>query len=238
MGTKWDRFLYWCGRFLRTPQFEEHERGYKIPVANRVVGAKDALLAGDAGWVDLMHHAIVDKPNNLTSWRQTQPMEAWFRADPETAALALRLLWNDTLPVRERLNEYARISIAHGVTAPISETSFLHLAMGIEEYPPFRAGAMDKAMELTSYASPRDAGIKSGDIGGRYMHFLRFLDTMVSRGSERGIAFRDRLDAQSAAWVVTQWYPLADWSDEDRQAFNAYQGSPIHRKETWPSLGN
>lgn len=235
-ATKWDQYLYWCARFHGTNEFTKDERNYKIPLANRLVSAREALLGGDSQWVELVRRAIHYRDgefmNNLTDWRQTQTIEQWFQTETDSAALALRLLWNDSLPVRDRFNQFAEIVTAHKVKAPISETAFLHMAMGIEEFPPFRSGRMEMAMELTGWPTPKDAGIKVGNMGFRYQHFLQFLDAVVKRGRERGVEFRDRLDAQSATWCVTDWDPLPTWSDGEKRAFLAYQGKPFTPRES------
>ncbi len=228
--SRWDRFLYWSSRHHAMPEFDAWERDYKVVVAERVAAARDAFFDGNPDWIDLLHHAIAAKPNNLTSWRQTRPLEEWFRADRNGAELALRFLWNPDLEVHQRFNQFAEVAIHSGQKAPVSETSFLHLAMGVTEFPPFRATPLDRAMDLTGYPLPRETGIKSGDIGRRYEHSLRFFDNMIKRASERGLILRDRLDAQGVSWVVTQWLPHADWSDADQAAFRDYQGEAKSRK--------
>lgn len=235
--TKWDRFLFWAGKYQATPEFDGVERDYKVEIAKRIVEAKDMLLASDSGWIDQLHNAITDKPNNLTNWRQTQPLEAWMRADPAGAGLAFRILWNADHSVQERFNGFAEVVTNAGLSAPISETSFFHMAMGIEEFPIFRATPMDRAMVLTGYPLPKEAGVAAGDIGGRYDHFLRFLDIVMKRAAERGIQFRDRLDAQSATWIVTQWPPHASWSESEQNAFEEYQGDAKSRKASWKQPG-
>lgn len=90
-------------------------------------------------------------------------------------------------------------------------------------------------MEFTGYPSFKDAGIKSNELGRHYEYFLRFLDNLMKRASSNRIQFRDRLDSQSAMWVVTQWAPLDAWPEADEKAFLAYQGDTILRKDSWTS---
>jgi hypothetical protein len=228
-GNKWDQFIFWCDQFRETGEWAKQEREYKIPIADRLVSARESLFAGDGQWVELVSKAIHYQDgairNNLTDWRQMQPLERWFASDTGSAELALRFLWNESLPVRERFNQFAEIVIAQRVKAPISETAFLHMAMGVEECPPFRSGAMERVMNLTGYPSPRDASIKSGDIGGRYKHFLQFLGTMQIRARERGVDLNDHLEAQSIAWVVTEWQPIEGWPPNLQAAFRSYVGA-------------
>jgi hypothetical protein len=60
--TRWDRFLYWAGRFYATSDFDEIERNYKLVITERIQAAKDGLLAGDSRWVDQLNHAVTSKP--------------------------------------------------------------------------------------------------------------------------------------------------------------------------------
>ena len=233
-ATKWDRFLYWSGRFLTDdPGFEEQERNYKIPVAQRIIAARDLLQAGDEGWVRQLHNAVHQKPNNLTNWRATQPLEQWIEADRETAELAFRALWNEDLAVPDRFNEFVRVAVDAGQKAPISEVSFFHMAMSPYDFPMYRSTPVERSMELTGYVLPKEAGIGASDLGRRYQHFQIFLDQVIKRGADHGIAFRDRLDAQSATWCVTQWSPPETWTPEAQHVFITYRGKAELHKASW-----
>jgi hypothetical protein len=221
--TRWDRFLHWADRFYQSGEFDEAEREYKIEIASRIRDAREAMFNDDPNWVDKLNHAVTAKPNNLTNWRATQPFIAWCRSEPENAALAFRFLWNGDATVVERFDRFGEIVATSGTKTLIAETSFFHMAMDPEMYPMFRSTPVDRAMEFTGYPSFKDAGIKSNELGRRYDYFLRFLDNLMKRASSNGIEFRDRLDAQSAMWMVTQWEPINSWSESDRQAFLAYQ---------------
>ncbi len=232
--TKWDRFLYWANQFLTNDSgFEATERNYKLPIAEQLGEARDLLLAGDAGWLDRLHQAIHHRNNNLTNWRTMQPMERWFREDRSTAELAFRSLWDADRPVPERFNEFVRVVTQAGLKAPISEVSFLHMAMDPYAFPMYRATPVERAMDLTGYPMPKEVGIPSADIGRRYLQLMLCLDQVIKRGAERGIAFRDRLDAQSATWCVTQWSPPEEWSPEACRVFLAYRGKAELHKESW-----
>lgn len=227
--TSWDRFLFWTSKFFATTDFDKNERDYKLVVTDRIIQAKDALLRGDTSWPDLMKSAIREKPNNLTSWRATQPLEAWFLEAPDTAALAFRSLWNEELPVDERFNQFVQTTESAGLKAPIAEVAFFHMAMGPTEFPMFKATSVDKAMRLTGYPTLKDVGIPAADAGRRYVYYLGFLDQMILRGARQDVVFRDRLDAQSASWSVTDWNlpkwgPVPDWTPEEQRVFEAYQG--------------
>jgi hypothetical protein len=234
--TRWDRFLYWANRFYTSDEFDKNERDYKLVVAARLQEAKATFFENEPSWVEKLNHAITAPPNNLTNWRATQPLISWCRAEPEHASLAFRFLWNTDDRVQQRFDQFVEVVSNAGQRIYIAETSFFHMVVDPLAFPMHRATAVERAMDLTGYPEPKEVGIKSGEIGRRYEHFMRFLDIMLKRAQESGIQFRDRLDAQGAAWTVTQWRPLDDWSESDKQAFVAYQGGAKLRKESWPSL--
>ena len=222
--TKWDTFLYWSGRFHQDDTFDEFERDYKIKVAGHLQAAKTALFADDPAWLDKLHYAITAPPNNLTNWRETQAFESWCRKQPENGKVALRRLWDEGVPVARRMDTFAEAVAPSGRPARIAETSFFHMVMDPCAFPIYRSTPVDKALDLTGYPTPQEVGVKSGELGRRYEHFLTFLDIMIKRAANSGLVLRDRLDAQSAAWMVTQWPALECWTESDRQAFSAYQG--------------
>lgn len=233
--TRWDRFLYWSNRFYQSDEFDEIEREYKVTIAKRLEEARSTLLNDEPFWLDRLHGAIHAPKNNLIDWRTHPVFEAWCRSEPENGKLALRLLWDEDTTVGERFNGFADVVATSGQKIPIAETSFFHMAMGCSSFPIFRATPVEQAMDFTGYPSMKEAGIKSGELGRRYEYFLRFLDNLMKRASANGIDFRDRLDAQSAMWMVTQWGPLKSWSESECQAFLVYQGNATLRKGSWPS---
>ncbi len=232
--TRWDRFLYWSNRFYQWDEFDKSERDYNIIVVERLQNARMAMYNDDPSWVEKLNHAITASPNNLTNWRATQPFLAWCRAEPANAKLAFRMLWNEDMPISQRMGRFAEVVATSGRTILISETSFFHMAMDPTAFPMYRATPVERAMDLTGFPEPKEVGIKSGELGKRYEHFLRFLDIMLKRAVDNGIEFRDRLDAQGATWMVTQWGLLEHWSESESQAFLAYQGNATLRKESWP----
>ena len=206
--TRGDTFLYWAGRFRRDESFDEFERDYKLKVAKHLQWAKTALFEDDPAWLDKLHYAITAPPNNLTNWRETQAFEAWCRERPENGKVALRRLWDVELPMPERMDSFAAAVAPSGRPARIASPVV----------------PMPVLMDMTGHPTSSEVGIKSGELGRRYEHFLTFLDIMIKRAANSGLEFRDRLDAQSAAWMVTQWPPLDGWLEPDKRTFSAYQG--------------
>ena len=236
-STRWDKFLYWANRFFQEPEFDRDEREYKETVFRRVEAAKEAFAANDSQWIDLLNLAVTTKPNNLTTWRATQPFISWCREQPDNAALAFRFLWNEDLAVADRFDNFVEVVRATGPRILIAETSFFHSVMNPADFPVYRPVAVERAMVLTGYPDPKEQGIKADEMGRRYDHYLWFLDLVLKRGRDAGIQFRDRLDAQGASWTVTQWSPIDRWPEADQQAVLAYQGEARLRKDSWGKPG-
>ena len=65
--------------------------------------------------------------------------------------------------------------------------------------------------------------VRTSTAGERYFAFIDLLDELYERLVSRGVALRDRLDAQSLAWWVTSSEPPEEWTEADRAAFLAFQ---------------
>jgi hypothetical protein len=65
-------------------------------------------------------------------------------------------------------------------------------------WPNYRITALDLAYELARFP-----GIPTkSSPGEHYGHALSFFDATIDEGEKRGIAVKDRLDAQGAMWVI------------------------------------
>ena len=66
--------------------------------------------------------------------------------------------------------------------------------------PNYKVTAMRLSFELTrSPGIPPDA-----TLGEQYVHGVKWFDSFVVEANQRGVALRDRLDAQGLMWCVTQ----------------------------------
>lgn len=97
--------------------------------------------------------------------------------------------------------------------------SFFFLGVDPRQYPPVAASPLAKACKLTGYPPP-SAG---ADQARRYRHALTFFDRLVQEADKRGFALRDRLDAQSVMWAVTENDPPPNFTDDERAAFLAWR---------------
>lgn len=227
--SRWGQFVYWARRFYDEGIFDTNERDYKYTIAERLQAARDAMLAGDDEWIRLLRKAF-GAPNNITFHISHARFLTWVEENQDAARLALLAIWDDRLSVGERIRGFTTAlptSALSGTGTRLNLASFLNLATDLERNPPYRVSAFHKAYELTGYAREP----KGSDEAEMYDHALAFLDTLDKEASDRGLAMRDRLDAQSTVWCVTSWDPPEHWRAADRNAFRRYVGKPIEEDE-------
>ena len=91
------------------------------------------------------------------------------------------------------------------------------------QYPMYRYTPLRDAFQLIGYSSTPNS---SKDTWERYEHALGFWDEFIRQASSRGLHVRDRLDAQSLVWCITQYgrddLP-DDWSEEVKDALISYR---------------
>ena len=218
--SKWERFIGWARRFAEHSSFDRFERYYKEETANNIRVAKSALEAGDSNWIEDLRNAF-NPPNNLTNWRDHTPFLDWCKENPEAAAGALRVLWNEKSSLPAAIRDFlGRVSgdSPSGKNTRAKIAAFLAMAIDLYNYPPYRLTTYQAAYKLTEYPLPAS----DADEAGIYQHALGFLDRVLAEASTYGLQLRDRLDAQSVLWSIT-----ADRFDDvlpkaEQKAFQRY----------------
>jgi 5-methylcytosine-specific restriction protein B len=140
-------------------------------------------------------------------------------------------MWDADADVAERIRSFCSqlpLAALSGTGTRACLASVLNLATDLERNPPYRATAFNKAYELTGYSKPP----KEADEADVYAHALAFLDDFDREASDRGLAMRDRLDAQSGVGCVTWGEPLSSWKLADQRAFRRYAGKPVDESDT------
>lgn len=227
----WEAFALWAGRFRAWPGFDAAERDYKLQIAEKLRAARRSLSAGDADWLTQLKRAF-GPPNNLTPWQLHDRFAKWCAEQPELAATAMQQLWESGSPLPERLQAFdaAVPAEVRGGQRPVI-VSFLLMAVDPARYPIYRPEPFTKGFALVEYPPPpKDA---AADV--QYAHALEFLDQIIARTSEHGIALRDRLDAQSVLWALVKSTrteaPIATWHQADQQAFLRFRGEATEGEE-------
>jgi MoxR-like ATPase len=217
----WDEFIYWAKRFKEWPGFDGSERDYKLSLAERIAVARRLFLQGNDEWVEALRKAITSKDNNFTNFRLHTPFLEWTKTDSQAARAALGHLWNEPTDVGEAVEAFASaltLPKKSGKSGLITLGSVLLMGVDATRLPPYRKSPYVKSYDLTGYGRPEDGANR----GQTYAHALEFLDRILSEAASRGLTLRDRLDAQSVLWAVSQENAVDEWSDEDKARLNAF----------------
>ncbi len=219
----WPDLIRWASKIYESPHFDEEERDYKLSVAEPMVEAVAAMEAGE-DWQKLMIASLRHSANNLPSWQAVDSFVKWCGADYEKASDAIHALWFGSADLLVRVEEFSE-SVADGLSTPGNRTSvasFLLMGLGPTDYPFYKPTPVEKIRGLLGRKSrkPNEAE--------RYAQLLGLCDEFIAEGAERGLALRDRLDAQGLIWSITSSQVdtrvLEGWSEDDVRGFFAWRG--------------
>ena len=220
---RWDAFIYWGGQLRAHPHWDEWERTYKSETAERLGQVRDILVSGAGDWLAPLKKAF--EKVNLVDFRAYGRFLDWAKANDEEAARLLEQLWTGAGQPLARFEAFLGALPAAAASGPGTRAnlaSFLLLCLGVEEYPPYRWEALRRAWNATGFGEPQ----AKNDAVAQYSHALAFFDAVRERAASRGLMTRDRLDAQSISWSITNWN-AADgpegWPPEDVAALARYR---------------
>ncbi len=197
----WDEFVSHAKVYVDSGRLETEEIGYKSEMGEDLAAARDAVLTGAANWHDLLKRALRARAGHPIAWMLMSDLNKWCVDRSEEALRALQALWTeDDLPDAERIRAFTNIlpdSALRGAAGSRANViSVLLMALGPEQYPPFRIRVFDSAYERTGYDKPE----QNADAAALYDHALGFLDRFTEEAKKRGLTLRHRLDAQSVVW--------------------------------------
>ena len=203
----WSEFVRRAQEYVDTGKLESEEIEYKVEIGRKLAAAREAALSGADGWRDLIKRGI---GSNLINWIEQSKFRDWIDEMPDDALPALQALWTeDNASVEERLRAFSDLlprSVSSGPGVRTTLSSVLLMGFDVEQYPPFRVGLFNDAYDRIGYNKPE----QSADEATLYEHALGFLDQFMEEASERGLALRHRLDAQSVVWAVGQGHSEED----------------------------
>ncbi|MCY4110841.1 MAG: AAA family ATPase, partial [Chloroflexi bacterium] len=231
----WDDFIHWASRFVEHPVFEEKEREFKLAIAGQIQVAREAVEGASDDWTDKLDRAFKDG-NRLVYHVNASKFLQWCADHDLVARAALPELWGASDDVEGAVRNFleqrfpADVMTGRGTRANLA--SFLAMGTNPYHWPVYRAGVFTDAYKLTGYPLPDEGG----DAATTYGHALGFLDTVIAEGLKRGFEFRDRLDAECAAWAITS---SRDWYKEllppgEHEAFLSYREGIIEPPPSVP----
>ena len=229
--ARWDEFVGWAKRFWEWEQFDANEREYKLEIGNNLAGVKEALLIPNSGWEKSLKEIFGDRNYNLTDWRTN---EAFLKLDPLRIEEALFRIWGMDAPasLEERVKAFQGLSPSG---TPGLMASVLLMADGPAQYPVFRYDALQKANRLVYGYAP---DWRNSDAWERFESSLGFYDNFMEQAALRGLLLRDRLDAQSLVWCVTQYetqHMPDDWPQVVKENLVAYREGKAVSPPSLPS---
>ena len=197
----------WDGLVRRAREYVDNgrleiENEYKVEIGSKLSEARRAALGSADDWASLVNAGLTNSNNNLIHYIQLAKVHDWINESSDDALIALQIMWTkDDSSVVARVRDFANrfpSSLASGPGTRANVVSVLLMALDVQQYPPFRIRAFNKAYESTGYEQPE----QGADEAALYEHALGFLDRFVEEASKRGLTLRHRLDAQSLVWAI------------------------------------
>ena len=202
----WDKYVERAREYHDTGQLDAAEVEYKLEISSKLVAARSALMDNADGWAELVKRGI---GGNLVFSVEQKKFRDWIDESSDDARFALQMLWKgDEDQPSERIDSFCELLPAQASSGPGTRTtlaSVLLMGLDVEQYPPFRVTPFSKAYQQTGYGDP-ERGASEAET---YEHALDFLDRFIEEASERGLAMRHRLDAQSLLWAIQDEEPVA-----------------------------
>ena len=203
----WDDFVAKARAWEESGLLDEQETNYKITIGERLAEARVAVLAGHEGWRELVKRGL---GGNLIFPILRSKFIRWMDNFPNDALEALRSLWRDGgATLNTRIQEFSdQLPYSDvggiqgtGISGPGTRASLfsvLLMALGVEEYPPYRSTLFEAAYKRTEYTLPPP----DADAAVQYDHALGFLGRFIEEAASRDLGIGHRLEAQSLVWMV------------------------------------
>ncbi len=203
--------------------FDEQERGYKLELAEVLGG----LYRSDrrAGWGLDAVRAI--SRTNLVNFRPMGRLRDLAKREPDAFddALAMLVDADDAVLAIDGFTEFIGDTVgARGARLSIAAT----LVMGVDptRYVPWRAQATAAYERLLGTELEH-----GGSDAAHYDSYLEMLDLVVEELGRRGVALRDRLEAQSVLWVVAgrslEKEPFSSLTSAQRNKLARWRGEEL-----------
>ena len=199
----WNEFVSQARQCLASGRLAEDELDYKMEIAADLETVRNAALAAQPNWHDLLRHALRSRPGHPINYMLLADFNAWCSEHPEDALQALQLLWKGNSPsvvepIRAFRGRLPDDSLRGAVGNSTNVISVLLMGLDVKEYPPYRVRMFNRAYDRTGYSKPA----QNADEADVYEHALGFLDRFIAEARERGVELKNRLVAQSVVWQI------------------------------------
>ena len=199
----WNEFVRQAQQYLDSGRLAEDELDYKMEIAADLETARNAALAAQPNWHELLRYALRSRPGHPINYMLLADFNKWCSEHPEDALQALQLLWQGTSPsvvkpIRAFTSRLPDDALRGAVGNSTNVISVLLMGLDAKEYPPYRVRMFNRVYDRTGYDKPAP----NADEADVYEHALGFLDRFIEEAHERGLELKDRLVAQSVVWQI------------------------------------
>jgi 5-methylcytosine-specific restriction enzyme B len=222
---QWEIFMEFGSRFAKSVDLDAEEYDYKLALAGRLKTTREAYLAGQSDWFEMLRRDI--SSSNLMDQYFMMRLVDLGRTLPEELRKVIDILWTGDPDVKnidhftQQLRPYNPEQFSVG--GIVGFASILLLGRDPHVFPPYRARAVKKFLKLVGW---EDRG-PNGDPARRYELLLEALDEILRLAPEFGIQLRDRLGAQGLMWTVMNVDPTSDWDSIQRTEFQQWRGDKV-----------
>lgn len=211
------RYADWAELIVATLDLDEQERNYKLEAAERIRAALRAMSQLSPAWLSDLKKPIAQ--SHLVDFRVLDTFMSWAEEQPTAAADAIQRVVDSPTPEGiDAMLALVPITAASGTGARLSLASVLLMSIDPYRYPPWRAPAFERTLQLASLYKPQESATE----GEYYLLFLEAIDAVHGALLQRGVDMRDRLDTQGVMWTMATAAAPEPWSDQRRQAFEQW----------------
>jgi hypothetical protein len=236
----WGQFVKFAALFHGLPRFDEWERDYKLRLAERARPAIEALGTEADGslerFLKVMRLKDAETVQNIVRWQDYEAFVKWYREALPVSHAAVSAICDLAKTPAERIREFLKhvpMDVIKSSGNRVTLASFFLFAFDPHKLIVFRATPFDWAYERVNYAPvPDDA-----DEAQRYEHALAFADRLINEAAQRGLALRDRLDAQGVVWTMAMMKERAE-TDTARCGPTSSRTPAIARSASWTRSTN
>ena len=227
-AEQWDEYFEGVRRYLASGRLDLDEINYKVEIQRKLEGARRAFLDDEDGWIDLLKRALSGK-GHPAAWRGANSLIKWLKGNREAGRELLRTIWSDGDLKRGDIHAFSERFPSDagpaGAGSRLRTISVLLMALGADRYPPYMVTAYGKSFKRLGYDGPP----ANADEETTYRHALGFLDELVSKAKERGLARpANRLEAQSIVWVMLRDPPVVEPVQNGARPDMASLASELH----------
>ena len=207
---------YWLNEFRQVTDFESLEIDYKKSVSQQVRQSFELLEMNDASWIEKLRNAI--SKSNIVNYRVLRSFVDQCLLDQSQARSIITELIDETISISQRIDDFASWDTGNsGNGTKLSIISQLLSASQVDVYPVFNQTPVTVILRLIGRRSAQ--GLASE----RYEEFMAVIDDFLRICAEileeGDLKIGNRLEMQSAMWMVSKGVPHASWSSAMKTRF-------------------